>query len=100
FTNAMLKRHGMSLEGMRVAVSGAGTVAQFTIEKCLELGAKVVTASDSGGPVVDEAGFTTEKLARLTEIKNNYGRIEEYAKEFGLPYLEGQQPWAVAVDIA
>ncbi|MDP0721117.1 glutamate dehydrogenase, partial [Klebsiella pneumoniae] len=73
---------------------------QFTIEKCLELGAKVVTASDSGGTVVDEAGFTTEKLARLTEIKNNYGRIEEYAKEFGLTYLEGQQPWAVAVDIA
>ncbi|MFN6886709.1 glutamate dehydrogenase, partial [Proteus mirabilis] len=68
FTNAMLKRHGMSLEGMRVAVSGAGNVAQFTIEKCLELGAKVVTASDSGGTVVDEAGFTTEKLARLTEI--------------------------------
>ncbi len=100
FTNAMLKRHGMSLEGMRVAVSGAGNVAQFTIEKCLELGAKVVTASDSGGTVVDEAGFTTEKLARLTEIKNNYGRIEEYAKEFGLTYLEGQQPWAVAVDIA
>ncbi|EJD6048969.1 MULTISPECIES: NADP-specific glutamate dehydrogenase [Providencia] len=100
FTNAMLKRHGLGFEGMRVAVSGSGNVAQYTIEKCMELGAKVVTASDSSGTVVDEEGFTTEKLARLEEIKNNYGRIEEYAKEFGLTYLAGQQPWNVSVDIA
>lgn len=100
FTNAMLKRHGLGFEGMRVAVSGSGNVAQYTIEKCMELGAKVVTASDSSGTVVDEAGFTTEKLARLEEIKNNYGRVEEYAKEFGLTYLAGQQPWNVPVDIA
>ncbi|APC09843.1 MULTISPECIES: NADP-specific glutamate dehydrogenase [Providencia] len=100
FTNAMLKRHGLGFDGMRVAVSGSGNVAQYTIDKCMELGAKVVTASDSGGTVVDEAGFTTEKLARLEEIKNNYGRIEEYAKEFGLTYLAGQQPWNVPVDIA
>ncbi|MEX9889840.1 NADP-specific glutamate dehydrogenase [Providencia rettgeri] len=100
FTNAMLKRHGLGFEGMRVAVSGSGNVAQYTIEKCMELGAKVVTASDSSGTVVDEDGFTTEKLARLEEIKNNYGRIEEYAKEFGLTYLVGQQPWNVPVDIA
>lgn len=100
FTNAMLKRHGLGFEGMRVAVSGSGNVAQYTIEKCMELGAKVVTASDSSGTVVDEDGFTAEKLARLEEIKNNYGRIEEYAKEFGLTYLAGQQPWNVPVDIA
>lgn len=100
FTNAMLKRHGLGFDGMRVAVSGSGNVAQYTIDKCMELGAKVVTASDSGGTVVDEDGFTTEKLARLEEIKNNYGRIEEYAKEFGLTYLAGQQPWNVPVDIA
>lgn len=100
FTNAMLKCHGLGFEGMRVAVSGSGNVAQYTIEKCMELGAKVVTASDSSGTVVDEDGFTTEKLARLEEIKNNYGRIEEYAKEFGLTYLAGQQPWNVPVDIA
>ncbi|MEQ5204120.1 NADP-specific glutamate dehydrogenase [Providencia rettgeri] len=100
FTNAMLKRHDLGFEGMRVAVSGSGNVAQYTIEKCMELGAKVVTASDSSGTVVDEDGFTTEKLARLEEIKNNYGRIEEYAKEFGLTYLAGQQPWNVPVDIA
>ncbi|HGN9100867.1 TPA: NADP-specific glutamate dehydrogenase, partial [Providencia stuartii] len=100
FTNAMLKRHGLGFEGMRVAVSGSGNVAQYTIEKCMELGATVVTASDSNGTVVDEAGFTPEKLARLEEIKNNYGRVEAYAKEFGLTYLAGQQPWCVPVDIA
>ncbi|HGN1942851.1 TPA: NADP-specific glutamate dehydrogenase [Providencia stuartii] len=100
FTNAMLKRHGLGFEGMRVAVSGSGNVAQYTIEKCMELGATAVTASDSNGTVVDEAGFTPEKLARLEEIKNNYGRVEAYAKEFGLTYLAGQQPWCVPVDIA
>ncbi|HAE79555.1 NADP-specific glutamate dehydrogenase [Morganella morganii] len=100
FTQAMLERHGMSFGGMRVAVSGSGNVAQYTIEKCLSLGAKVITASDSSGTVVDEDGFTAEKLARLTEIKDRYGRVEEYAKEFGLVYLKGQTPWAVPVDIA
>lgn len=100
FTQAMLERHGMSFDGMRVAVSGSGNVAQYTIEKCLSLGAKVITASDSSGTVVDEDGFTAEKLARLTEIKDRYGRVEEYAKEFGLVYLKGQTPWAVPVDIA
>nr|WP_314266760.1 NADP-specific glutamate dehydrogenase [uncultured Moellerella sp.] len=100
FTSAMLKRHGLSFDGMRVAVSGSGNVAQYAIEKCIELGAKVVTASDSNGTVVDEEGFTLEKLARLEEIKNNYGRVEAYAKEFGLTYLAGKQPWCVPVDIA
>ncbi|TDB60300.1 NADP-specific glutamate dehydrogenase [Photorhabdus khanii] len=101
FTNAMLKRHGMSFDGMRVSVSGAGNVAQYTIEKCMALGAKVVTASDSGGTVVDEEGFTLEKLAHLEEIKNqHYGRVEEYAKERGLTFLKGLQPWSVPVDIA
>ena len=100
FTQAMLERHGMSFDGMRVAVSGSGNVAQYTIEKCLSLGAKVITASDSSGTVVDEDGFTAEKLARLTEIKDRYGRVEEYAKEFGLVYLKDQTPWAVPVDIA
>ena len=64
FTEAMLKRHGLGFEGARVAVSGSGNVAQYAIEKAMELGARVVTASDSNGTVVDEAGFTKEKLAR------------------------------------
>lgn len=60
FTEAMLKRHGLGFEGARVAVSGSGNVAQYAIEKAMELGARVVTASDSNGTVVDEAGFTKE----------------------------------------
>ncbi|KID06687.1 NADP-specific glutamate dehydrogenase [Hafnia alvei] len=101
FTDAMLKRHGLGFEGMKVAVSGSGNVAQYAIEKAMELGARVVTASDSNGTVVDEAGFTPEKLVRLCQIKSQQdGRIADYAKEFGLTYLEGQQPWGISVDIA
>ncbi|HEJ9149494.1 TPA: NADP-specific glutamate dehydrogenase [Serratia marcescens] len=101
FTDAMLQRHGLGFEGMRVAVSGSGNVAQYTIEKALELDARVITVSDSGGTLVDEDGFTTEKLAHLAEIKNQrYGRVADYARERGLTYLAGQQPWSVPVDIA
>lgn len=101
FTNAMLKRHGLGFEGSRVVVSGAGNVAQYAIEKAMELGARVITASDSAGTVVDDAGFTPEKLAQLAEIKNQrYGTVEEYARERQLTYLPGQQPWSVPADIA
>ncbi|HHS7462111.1 TPA: NADP-specific glutamate dehydrogenase [Salmonella enterica] len=101
FTEAMLKRHGLGFEGMRVAVSGSGNVAQYAIEKAMAFGARVVTASDSSGTVVDESGFTQEKLARLCEIKaSRDGRVADYAREFGLIYLESQQPWSVPVDIA
>lgn len=101
FTQAMLERHGLGFEGMRVAVSGSGNVAQYAIEKALSLGARVITASDSNGSVVDEAGFTPEKLALLADIKNQrYGRVEDYAREANLAYLPGQTPWNVPVDIA
>lgn len=100
FTDAMLKHHGLAFEGKRVSVSGSGNVAQYAIEKCMSLGAKVVTTSDSNGTVVDEAGFTAEKLKRLEAIKNQYGRVESYAEEFGLTYLKGKKPWSVPVDIA
>ena len=101
FTQAMLERHGLGFEGMRVAVSGSGNVAQYAIEKALSLGARVITASDSNGTVVDEAGFTPEKLALLVDIKNQrYGRVEDYAREANLAYLPGQTPWNVPVDIA
>ncbi|SUG33617.1 NADP-specific glutamate dehydrogenase [Salmonella enterica subsp. arizonae] len=67
----------------------------------MAFGARVVTASDSSGTVVDESGFTQEKLARLCEIKaSRDGRVADYAREFGLIYLESQQPWSVPVDIA
>ncbi|MEQ9862504.1 NADP-specific glutamate dehydrogenase [Pectobacterium cacticida] len=101
FADAMLKRHGLGFEGMRVAVSGSGNVAQYAIEKAMALGARVITASDSNGTVVDESGFTPEKLALLEEIKNQrYGRVEDYAREAKLAYLAGKTPWDVPVDIA
>ena len=101
FVQDMLARKGMTLDGLRVSVSGSGNVSQYTIEKAMALGAKVVTASDSGGTVVDQDGFTPEKLALLMDIKNNkYGRIQDYAEKLGLPYEAGKKPWHVPVDIA
>ncbi|MBA3031866.1 MAG: NADP-specific glutamate dehydrogenase [Gammaproteobacteria bacterium] len=101
FVKDMLAHQKKTLDGMRVSVSGSGNVAQYAIEKALEFGAKVVTASDSTGTVIDEAGFTTEKLAALMDLKNNqYGRIEEYAKRFGLTFVAGKNPWSVPVDVA
>ena len=90
-----------SFDGLRVSVSGSGNVAQFAIEKAISLGAKVVTVSDSGGTVVDEKGFTTDKLAELMRLKNvEYGRISEYANRVGAEYYPGIRPWAVPVDLA
>ena len=101
FVNEMLKSQGKSMDGMRVAVSGSGNVAQYTIEKCMQLGAKVITVSDSGGTVVDEAGLTPEKLALLMEIKNvQYGRCSEYAAKVGAKFVPGATPWHVPVELA
>jgi glutamate dehydrogenase (NADP+) len=86
---------------MRVAVSGSGNVAQYAVEKAMTMDAKVITVSDSGGTVIDEAGFTTEKLALLMDIKNNrHGRVSEYAAAIGARYEAGMRPWQVPVDIA
>ncbi|WP_323017066.1 NADP-specific glutamate dehydrogenase [Castellaniella sp.] len=101
FAEEMLKHAGQSLEGYKVAVSGSGNVAQYAIEKCMQLGARVVTVSDSHGCVVDPEGFTPEKLAALIELKTEKrGCIEEYAKQFGLTYEIGKRPWHVPVDVA
>lgn len=101
FTEEMLNHAGRSLKGMRVAVSGSGNVAQFAIDKAMSLGAKVVTVSDSSGTVVDEAGFTPEKLATLAEVKNRfYGRVNEYAEKVGAQFLACEKPWNVPVDVA
>ncbi|MFT4173176.1 MAG: NADP-specific glutamate dehydrogenase [Rhodocyclaceae bacterium] len=101
FAEQMLKRANTDFEGKTVAVSGSGNVAQYTIERLLPLGAKVVTASDSAGTVYDPAGFTREKLDALMALKNErYGRIEEYARAFGLEYLPGKRPWHIPVDVA
>ena len=101
FVEEMLKRVGKDLKGMRVAVSGSGNVAQYAVEKAMQLGAKVVTVSDSNGTVVDEEGFTPEKLAKLMEIKNvQYGRCSEYAEAVGAKYYPDARPWFVPVDVA
>lgn len=101
FAQEMLNHAQKGLEGMRVSISGSGNVAQYAIEKCLELGAKVVTVSDSSGTIVDEDGFTTEKLQLLMDVKNHrYGRVSEYAEEAKVLFLPGQKPWAVPVDVA
>jgi len=91
----------MDFEGLRVSVSGAGNVAQYTIEKAMALGAKVVTVSDSSGTVVDEEGFTPEKLAVLMEVKNHlYGRVSDYAERVGATFIAGAKPWSVPVQVA
>ena len=101
FADEMLKTRGKSFDGMRVSVSGSGNVAQYAIEKAMALGAKVVTVSDSSGTVVDEDGFTTEKLAILMDVKNHlYGRVNDYAKRTGVKFEAGKTPWHVPVDIA
>ena len=101
FVQAMLAEKGQELKGKTVAVSGSGNVAQYAIEKALQLGAKVISCSDSSGTVVDEEGFTQEKLAALMDIKNvKRGRVKDYAALFGLKYVAGARPWNLKVDIA
>ena len=101
FAEEMLKTRGRGFSGLRVSVSGSGNVAQYAVEKSMALGAKVVTVSDSGGTVVDEQGFTPEKLAVLMEVKNERaGRIADYAQRVKAKFEPGVRPWAVPVDVA
>jgi glutamate dehydrogenase (NADP+) len=101
FADEMLKTRGQSLEGLRVAVSGSGNVAQFAVQKAMAQGGRVVTVSDSGGTVVDEAGFTPEKLAILMEVKNaQRGRLSDYAARTGTRFEPHMRPWHVPVDVA
>ncbi|ELB2793974.1 NADP-specific glutamate dehydrogenase [Aeromonas hydrophila] len=101
FVEAMLANRGQSLNGMTVSVSGSGNVAQYAIEKAMALGARVITASDSGGTVYDPAGFTPEKLARLMALKNEQRkRITDYAHEEGLEFFSGRTPWHLPTDVA
>ena len=101
FAQEMLKTRGKSFDGLRVSVSGSGNVAQYAVEKAMALGAKVVTVSDSSGTIVDEDGFTTEKLAILMDVKNHlYGRVNDYAQRTGVKFEAGKTPWHVPVDVA
>jgi glutamate dehydrogenase (NADP+) len=101
FAQEMLRTRSLDFQGMRVSVSGSGNVAQYAVEKAMALGAKVVTVSDSSGTIVDEAGFTPEKLAILMDVKNHhYGRVSDYAQRTGVHFEKGARPWHVPVDIA
>jgi len=101
FAQEMLKTRGRSFDGLRVSVSGSGNVAQYAVEKALQLGAKVVTVSDSSGTIIDEDGFTHEKLAVLMDVKNHhYGRVSDYAERTGARFEAGVRPWHVKVDVA
>jgi glutamate dehydrogenase (NADP+) len=102
FAEEMLKMRGEGFSGKRVAVSGSGNVAQYTVEKVTALGGKVITLSDSLGTMVDETGIDADKLRWVIDLKNvRRGRIKEYAQHFkGAEYLEGKKPWSVPCQVA
>jgi len=101
FMQNMLSRRGDSVDGKTAVVSGSGNVAIYTIQKLNQLGAKVVTASDSGGFIHDPDGIRDEKFEWLRQLKEvRRGRIEEYAEKFGCEYHEKKRPWSVPCDIA
>ena len=101
FAEEMLKSHGEGLDGKICTVSGSGNVAQYTIEKLNQLGAKAVTLSDSSGTIYDKDGINAEKLAFVLDLKNvKRGRIKEYADKFGAEYSEGKKPWSLKCDCA
>ncbi|MFA5200659.1 MAG: NADP-specific glutamate dehydrogenase [Candidatus Omnitrophota bacterium] len=101
FVEEMLKTRGDSLKGKTCAVSGSGNVAQYTVEKLIQLGAKVVTLSDSDGYIYDKDGIDSKELNCVLQLKNiKRGRIKECAKEFNCKYFEKQRPWNIKCDIA
>jgi len=102
FAVEMLKTRNESFVGKTVVISGSGNVAQYAVEKVIELGGKVVTLSDSSGYIYDKEGITLEKLGYIMELKNAIrGRIREYADKYPeAEYFEKQRPWSVKCDIA
>ena len=95
FAAEMLATQGKDFKGKTVVISGSGNVAQYAVEKATQLGAKVVTMSDSNGYIFDPDGIDAEKLAYVMELKNiKRGRIKEYADKYpSAQYFEGQKPW-------
>jgi len=101
FVEEMLKTRGESIKGKVCTVSGSGNVAQYTVEKLIQLGARVVTLSDSNGFIYDESGVDEKELNCVMELKNvRRGRIKECAKEFKCEYFENKKPWEIKCDIA
>ena len=101
FANEMLKTRDETLEGKVCTVSGSGNVAQYTVEKLLQMGARPVTLSDSDGSIFDKNGVTMEKLDFVKDLKNvQRQRIRVYAEKFNAQYLPGKRPWGVKCDCA
>ena len=101
FAEEMLKTKGDSMKGKVCVVSGSGNVAQYATEKAMQLGAKVVTLSDSSGMIYDPDGLDEEKLKFVMNLKNiKRGRIKEYADKYGVEYHEGKRPWNIKCDVA
>jgi len=101
FAQEMMKTRNESLKGKICTVSGSGNVAQYTVEKLNQLGAKVVTLSDSSGMIYDPDGIDNKKLAYVMELKNiKRGRIKEYAEKYGVAYEAGKRPWHIKCDMA
>jgi glutamate dehydrogenase (NADP+) len=102
FAQEMLATKGQSMEGKVCLVSGSGNVAQYTVEKLNQLGAKPVSLSDSNGSIYDPDGISQEKLQFVLELKNvRRGRISEYVKKYpSAKYLEGKRPWSIPCDCA
>lgn len=102
FAQSMLQTQGTDFSGKNVVISGSGNVAQYAAEKALQLGAKVLTLSDSQGYVIDADGIDAKKLAYVMDLKNNKrGRISEYAKKYkSAKFIKGKTPWEVKCDIA
>lgn len=101
FAQEMLATRKESIEGKTCAVSGSGNAAQYTVEKLIQCGAKVVTMSDSNGFIHDKEGINAEKLAWIMNLKNvKRGRIKEYAGTFTADFYEGKRPWGIPCDCA
>jgi glutamate dehydrogenase (NADP+) len=102
FAEEMLATRGDSVRGKTAVVSGSGNVAQYTVEKLIERGAKVITLSDSNGTILDEGGINQEKLQWVINLKEvRRGRIREYAEHFkGAKYFPDSKPWGIKGDLA
>ena len=102
FIDEMLKQNSDSLKNKSVVISGSGNVAQYATEKCLDMGAKVLTVSDSTGYIYDKDGIDKEKLEYIMELKNNKrGRVSEYIKKYPkAEFHSNKKPWSVKCDIA
>lgn len=100
FTEEMMLNRGSTLSGKTITISGSGNVAQYALQKSIELGAKVVTLSDSDGFIYDPAGIDTQKLNFVMNLKKNHGRLHEYAEKFSVEFFEKERPWQIPCDIA